>query len=126
MRILGIDYGTKRIGLALSDELGMFAKEFDIFSSKDFFTNLPKLIEEQEIESIVIGLPLNMSGEHSDKTREALEFAEKLKKITNLKVDMFDERLSSQMAEALPGGKKNIDSLAAQIILQNFLDSRKN
>lgn len=126
MRILGIDYGEKRIGLALSDELGVLARELDIFSPKEFFTKLPQLIEQYEIEKIVVGWPLNMSGEKTQKTREVERFKLKVENAVETPVIVMDERLSSQMASRLPGGETNIDSLAAQIILQNYLDKLKN
>lgn len=126
MRILGIDYGTKRIGLAVSDELEILAREFGILSPKEFFQKIKEIIETNEIGQVVIGLPLNMDGKDSEKTLEAREFADKIKKTLNIPVILKDERLSSKFAEKLPGGKTNTDSLAAQIILQNYLDTNKN
>lgn len=122
MRILGIDYGAKRIGLAISDELGLLARELDIVSPVDFFRRLPGLIEEYEIESIVLGVPLNMSGQDTEKTKEARAFQRKIEEASGIPVHGVDERLSSQMAEHISGSNKNLDSLAAQIILQNYLD----
>lgn len=125
MRILGIDYGEKRIGLAVSDELGMLARELKIVSPKVFFTELPGLLADFEVESIVLGWPLNMSGEETDKTREVAAFKLNIERAVDIPVILIDERLSSKMAGNLPGGHQNVDSLAAQIILQNYLDSRK-
>lgn len=126
MRILGIDYGTKRIGLALSDELGLLARELSIVSPSDFFRNLAGLIVEYDIEGIVLGVPLNMSGQDTDKTREVQAFKVKIEQLTGLPVYDVDERLSSQMAEHISGSNKNLDSLAAQIILQNYLNQKKS
>lgn len=126
MRILGIDYGEKRVGLAVSDELSMLAREFKIVSPAVFFNELESLLQELEIEKIVLGWPLNMSGSKTRKTLEVEEFAARIEKETNLPVILIDERLSSQMASKLPGGHKDIDSLAAQIILQNYLDQHKS
>jgi putative Holliday junction resolvase len=125
MKILGIDYGEKRVGLAISDESQTFARELDIVSPKDFFKKILQLIKEHQINKIVLGWPLNMKGEETKKTQEVRKFKEKLEKITNIQVEIADERLSSLMAQHLPGGKKNVDSLAAQIILQNFLNKNK-
>lgn len=126
MKILGIDYGSKRIGLAVSDESLTLARELGVFSPKDFFITLPKVIADNDISLIVVGLPLNMSGGDSETTKTAREFASKVKELSGKEIILVDERLSSSMASNLPGGNKDIDSLAAQIILQNYLDSQKN
>ncbi len=126
MRVLGIDYGEKRIGLAVSDELGMLARELKILSPKDFFKELSALILEFEVGSVVLGWPLSMSGSETDKTREVAEFKLKIEHIVTIPVILMDERWSSKMASQLPGGHKNLDSLAAQIILQNYLDKQKS
>lgn len=125
MRVLGIDYGEKRIGLAISDELGMLARELKIVSPKEFFKELAKLVAEFEVEVVVLGWPLNMSGEQTDKTREVAAFKLEVERIAGVPVILIDERWSSKMASNLPGGHKNLDSLAAQIILQNYLDKQK-
>lgn len=126
MKLLGIDYGTKNIGLAISDETGTFARELNILAPKEFWEKINLFLEQEEIGKIVVGLPLNMSGEDSAKTVEVREFKERLEKECGVEVDFMDERLSSSMAESMTGGKHNIDSLAAQIILQNYLDKNKN
>lgn len=126
MRILGIDYGTKRVGLAISDELGLLARELSILSPAEFFRSLPQLIEEYDIEEIVLGIPFNMSGQDTDKTREARVFQKKVEAVSGISVQGLDERLSSQMAEQISGSSKNLDSLAAQIILQNYLNQKKS
>lgn len=141
MKILGIDYGTKRIGLAISDESQTLARELAILSPKVFFEQINNLIEKEQIKTIAVGLPLNMSGEDSEKTREAREFAEQLRTATGLTVDLADERLSSAMAATAAGAsagaekndgrknkgsRRNIDSLAAQIILQNYLNAQSH
>ncbi len=125
MKILGIDYGEKRIGLAVSDETLTLARELAILSPKEFWDSIQSVINENEIEKIVLGWPLNMSGEETEKTREVSSFKLHVSDKTGLPIEIIDERLSSQMAEHLPGGKQNIDSLAAQILLQNYLDKTK-
>lgn len=126
MKILGIDYGEKRIGLAVSDESQTFARELTILSPKEFWNNIKTIVEDNQITQIVVGLPLNMSGEETEKTREVTSFKLQVTSETGLEVDVIDERLSSVMASHMPGGKTNIDSLAAQILLQNYLDKNKN
>lgn len=124
-KILGIDYGEKRIGLAVSDETLTFARELNILPPKKFWQELPTLIKEHQISKIVIGWPLNMSGEMTKKTKEVESVKSKVENLTGLTVKTVDERLSSVMAENISGSTKNLDSLAAQILLQNYLDANK-
>jgi putative holliday junction resolvase len=126
VKILGIDYGTKHIGMAISDETQSLARELTILSPQEFWQGLNELIAAEEITKIVVGLPLNMSGEDTEKTKEARAFAEKLQTQSSVAVELVDERLSSSMAEQIAGTSKHIDSLAAQIILQTYLDRNKN
>lgn len=126
MRILGIDYGTKRIGLAISDESQTFARELKIVSPKEFWTEINQLISDEYITKVVLGWPLNMSGEKTQKTNEVESFKLKVESKTGLQVETIDERLSSQMAQNISGSKKDLDSLAAQILLQNYLDKKIN
>lgn len=126
MKVLGIDYGTKRIGLAISDETKTLARELQILSPKEFWQQIDDIIIEQGIERIVLGLPLNMSGQHSKKTEEVQAFTDQLQQIVTIPVELVDERLSSVMAEQLGSRTQPIDSLAAQIILQNYLNQQKN
>jgi putative Holliday junction resolvase len=126
MKILGIDYGEKRIGLAVSDESQTFSRELTILSPKEFWISLKKIISDNEIGGIVIGWPLNMSGGVTDKTKEVESFKIRIETVTDLPVELTDERLSSQMAQSISGSKINLDSLAAQILLQNYLDKIKS
>lgn len=125
IKIMGIDYGTKRIGLALSDESRTFAREYRIMSPEEFWKQISDIISKEKVGDLVLGLPLNMSGERTEKTKEVEQFSLKLQKLLKLPIEFMDERLSSVMAGNLPGGGKNVDSLAAQIILQNYLDKTK-
>ncbi|MGI6552894.1 MAG: Holliday junction resolvase RuvX [Clostridia bacterium] len=135
MRILGLDVGDRTIGIAVSDTLGITAQPLTTLKratlEKDLVF-LGKIIEEWEIGQIVVGLPLNMNGSLGPQGKKAVSFKEKLEKATNLPVVCWDERLSSAAAEKilLEGNlsrakrKKNIDKIAAAIILQSFLESR--
>lgn len=125
MKTLGIDYGEKQIGLAVSDETMTLAREFGILSPKEFWNALKHIIDEHQISQIVIGWPLNMDGEETAKTREVESFKLKVEKETKLPVEVTDERLSSVMAQSISGQKKDLDSLAAEIILQSYLDKNK-
>ena len=129
MKILGIDYGTKRVGLAISDESQTLARELNILSPKEFWMQIEQLIETEGIERVIIGLPLNMSGEPTQSTAVAQEFYDELnnrfiKAGRKIDVEFMDERLSSVMAESM-GRKTDVDSLAAQIVLQNYLNKAK-
>ena len=123
MKTLGIDYGEKRIGVAISDESQTLARELVILSPKDFWQQISGIINQHQITKIVLGWPLNMSGQETKKTGEVKEFKEKLMVQTSLPVETIDERLTSVMAEKVLGkNRKDLDSLAAQILLQNWLD----
>ncbi|MBI3232170.1 MAG: Holliday junction resolvase RuvX [Candidatus Doudnabacteria bacterium] len=125
MKILGIDYGEKRIGLAISDESQTLARELTILSPKEFWKQVLSIIEKYQISRIVLGWPLNMGGEMTQKTKEVETFKLKVESKTRLPVEIIDERLSSAMTTSLPGGERDKDSLAAQIILQNYLNRMK-
>ncbi len=125
-RILGIDFGEKRIGLAISDEEQKFAFEYEIWSPEKLQSEIQTLVRDKEIVKIVLGLPLNMSGDDTQKTEEVRTFKEKLESLVTIPVELIDERLTSQMASTIAGTNKNIDALAAQIFLQNYLNKKQN
>lgn len=136
MRILGLDFGTKRIGVAMSDELLMTAQGLETIQRKDLKADLgiiETIIDSNAVSEIIVGLPLNMDGTYSAKTKEAMEFVETLSMTVKVPVKTWDERLTSMQAERLmldadmsrAKRKKLTDKLAAQIILQSYLDSRK-
>ncbi len=121
-RILGIDYGEKRIGIAISDPDQTISFERGIWSPKEFKEKIHDFIKEEEVEKIVLGHPLNMQGESTQKTREVVAFKESLENEVSIPVELMDERLSSKMAATLMGKDKGVDGLAAQIILQHYID----
>lgn len=125
MKILGIDFGEKRIGLAISDETQTLARELDIWSPAKFWLEIADLVSKQAVEKVVVGLPLNMSGEQTEKSVEVQTFVDQLSKLISQPIELTDERLSSVMAAQVAGQDRNIDSLAAQIFLQNYLDKNK-
>jgi putative holliday junction resolvase len=136
MRIMGIDFGTKRIGVAMSDELLMTAQGRDTIQRKELKSDLAlikAMVDSDGVNEIIIGLPLNMNGTYSEKTKEAVAFAGELEKTVSVPVKTWDERLTSMQADRamLEGDmsrakrRKLSDKLAAQIILQSYLDSRK-
>jgi len=136
-RILGIDWGEKRIGLALSDPLGIIATSLATVEKKEGFdlTNyLKQLISEQEIAKIILGFPKNMDGSVGPKAEEVLAFKATLEKEINLPIILWDERLTTVSAQRslreaevkMKKGKKFLDKIAAVLILQNYLDHAHN
>jgi putative Holliday junction resolvase len=135
-RYLGIDFGEKRVGLAISDPSLTIAqplKTITYASPKLLFRELSTIIQQYSVTKIVCGLPLSMKGGDSQKTREVREFAKALEMSIGVPVFLFDERLTTLQAELTLHqlGKKpsrnrdKIDQLAAQFILQTFLDQQK-
>jgi putative Holliday junction resolvase len=134
MRILGVDYGLKRIGLALSDEGGTIAQPLDYMDGGGLAVvsrELLRLCQERKVGKIVVGVPLRLDGTPSDQTRRTLAFIAELRRATTIPVAQWDERLTSVQAErALLEGnvrrserRQKIDKLAAQIMLQSYLDA---
>lgn len=137
MRYLGLDLGTKTLGLAVSDELGMIATSYKILRHEENYDSLiPQVIEvikEKNIKELVLGLPKNMNNSIGERGEICLAFQKKLEEATGLVVHLQDERLTTRQAESLlisndtsrKKRKKVIDSLAATIILQSYLDRRE-
>jgi putative Holliday junction resolvase len=134
MRFLGIDHGTRRIGLATGDELGV-ATPIPALVEADPAARrraLAATVKARRIEEIVLGLPLNMDGSEGFKAKEALAFAEELRAEFGLPVHLVDERLTSHLVESGMNQKQLreirgtgvIDSRAAAVILQDYLDQR--
>lgn len=137
MRILGIDYGDARVGVAVSDLLGMMANGVGTIQNKSkkyLMSELGAVIDEYKPEKIVIGLPKNMDGSEGFRVDATHEFANALKKIYDGDIVFWDERLSSMGAkrflnETNTRGKKRknvLDTVAACIILEGYLNSQKN
>ena len=135
LRILGIDLGEKRIGISVSDELGITAQglpTINSISEIEDLKNIKEIIDKYGVEKIILGLPKNMNGSLGKQAKKAISFAEKLKSFFQLPVELEDERLSTSKAEKFlietdrsrKKRKKVIDKMAAMIILQTFLDRR--
>lgn len=132
MKILGIDYGTERIGLAISDELGLMAHPFKTIGHKELNV-LIEIINKEGIDAVVVGKPIRLNGSYSDKTREAIDFAERIKRLLKIPVHMQDERFSTKEAGrtlldaniSRKKRKKIIDRSSARVILQAYLDANK-
>ena len=133
-RYMGIDLGTKYIGIAVSDESGTIAQGREVVertSTEDAVKRIEELIEKYNVMEIVIGLPLHMNGSQGARADDSVRFAEKIAASTGLEVRLWDERLSTKevtdvMIKASvrrDKRKKKVDKLAAQLILQSYLDS---
>jgi putative Holliday junction resolvase len=133
-RIMGIDYGTARIGVALSDELQMLAhpaETITVAKSPDPLARIAALALEKNVERIVVGLPRHMNGSAGESAGKAREFADKLRAKVDCEVRTWDERLSTVAAHRSlrEAGKSTrqtrgyVDQVAAQILLQSYLDS---
>lgn len=133
-RILGLDIGDKHIGIAVSDPLGLTAQGYRTYKRGDRATDLAffeDVVAQYNAATLVVGLPLNMDGSESAQSRKTVNYAQWLKKQLGLEVVYLDERLTSKESErVLIAGntrrekrKDYIDTLAAQLILQQYLDS---
>ncbi|NWN96696.1 MAG: Holliday junction resolvase RuvX [Bacillus sp. (in: Bacteria)] len=136
MRILGLDVGSKTIGVAVSDELGWTAQGLKTIhiqedEQKSGIPELEEIIREYGIEKIIVGLPKNMNGTIGPRGEISLQFAKLLKNRFSLPVELWDERLTTMAAERIlltadvsrKKRKKVIDKMAASLILQSYLDS---
>ncbi|WP_010270660.1 Holliday junction resolvase RuvX [Paenibacillus senegalensis] len=136
MRLMGLDYGDKTIGVAISDELGWTAQGVETIrrtNRKADMKRLGELIREHQVEEIVVGLPKNMNGTIGPRGELSMEFAEQLQNTFKLPVHLWDERLTSIAAErtlleadvSRKKRKQVIDKMAAMLILQGYMDSKK-
>lgn len=133
MRILGLDIGSKTIGVAISDPLGWTAQGITTIrrtKKENDLEEVKKICEEYSVETIVIGLPKNMNGSIGESGERVLEFSNQIKDYTGLKVEMWDERLTTVAAHkamieadlSRNKRKKIVDKIAAIYILQGYLD----
>ena len=130
MRALGLDFGRKRVGVAISDELRIAAHALEVISRREAPARVAELVEEYGVTEIVIGLPTTLSGREGDAAIAARQFGHEIERATGLAITWIDERFSSKVAEMamLEAGVRrrvrrgNIDKVAATVILQSFLD----
>jgi len=133
MRALGIDHGTKRIGIAISDELGMIAQPLEFIPAEpfvDFLKRLKEIIREKQVEQLVLGMPRNMDGSYGPAALKVQEFAAVLRDSVAVPLAFWDERLTSAQANRFlieanvrrEKRKEKVDKMAAAILLQSYLD----
>ncbi len=134
MRILALDHGTKRIGIAISDELKMIAQPIEFVPAEPFtafLVRLKELLGEKEVELIVVGMPRNMNGSYGPAALKVEQFVAALKAAVTVPVKTWDERLTSAQANRFlieanvrrAQRKEKVDKTAAAILLQSYLDS---
>lgn len=135
-RIMGLDYGDKTIGVALSDEMGWTAQALTVIrrtSKAEDLKKIAALTESHQVEEIVVGFPKNMNASIGPRARLCMRFADTLEQTLGFPVQLWDERLSTAMAErslieadvSRKKRKQVVDQIAAAVILQGYLDSRK-
>ena len=139
MRIMGLDYGSRTVGVALSDELLLTAQGKEIIRRKEenklrrTLARIEELITTYGVEKIVLGLPVNMDMTPSERSQLCLEFKDRIERRTDVPVIMWDERLTTVAADEIMDElgikgrerKEYVDMIAAQVILQDYLDNRK-
>ena len=140
MRIMGLDYGSRTVGVAVSDPLKITAQAVETITRKDenklrrTCARIEELIDEYQVEKIVLGLPKHMNNDIGDRAEKSIEFGRMLERRTGLEVVMWDERLTTVEAERTlienkvrrENRKKYVDQIAAVFILQGYLDSIRN
>jgi putative Holliday junction resolvase len=135
VRILALDHGTVRVGVALSDELGLIAQPLEFVPAEpfeDLVARLQQLLKEKAVQRVVIGMPRNMDGSYGLAADKVREFTARLKEKITVPIQPWDERLTSVMANrALVQGKvrrserkQKVDKMAAAILLQSYLDAK--
>jgi putative Holliday junction resolvase len=134
MRILAIDHGTKRIGIAISDEMKMIAQPLEFVPAEplpDFLARLKEVLREKETELILVGMPRNMDGSYGPAALKVEAFVAALKGAVNVPIRTWDERLTSTQANRFliqanvrrHKRREKVDKMAAAILLQSYLDS---
>ncbi|RLA85409.1 MAG: Holliday junction resolvase RuvX [Deltaproteobacteria bacterium] len=136
MRIMGLDVGEKRIGVALSDQMGIIAQGLEVIERKGSETlkRLREIALRYDVQEVVIGLPLRADGSLGVQAQKVMAFAEELKAVLGLPVRLWDERFSTQQAERIllqadqsrRKRRRVRDKLAAAIILQGYLEARRH
>ena len=135
-RILGLDHGDRRIGVAISDPLKIIAKPLktiDLLKTKNIFHDINEIINKYFVCKIIVGLPKTLKDEFSEQTVKVMKFVDLLKENIEIEVDVYDERLTSKIAkkslifQGIKTGhnKSDVDMTAAAIFLQNYLDGIK-
>lgn len=129
-RLLGIDYGTKRVGLAISDALCLTASPLEVVLRAELLARVKELVSTYDVTGLIIGLPTGLSGHEGEAAEGARRLGDELSEATGLDVEFVDERFTSRIAEEVLLGsgmkrrsrRETVDKVAAAIILQAYLD----
>lgn len=135
MRVLAIDHGSKRMGIALSDAMGIVAQPFEAIPAEpfhQFLSRLQEILRDKQVELILVGMPRNMDGSYGPAALKVQEFVAVLKQAVPISIQTWDERLTSAQANryliqadvSRADRRGKVDKTAAAILLQSFLDSR--
>lgn len=138
MRAIGLDYGTKTVGVAVSDASGLIAQPYETIVRKhatklrQTYARIEQIIEEQQVSVIVLGYPKNMNNTEGERVEDTKLFKEALERRTGLPIELVDERLTTVEAQRIlkatgvpqSARKEHVDKMAAAIILQNYLDAQ--
>ena len=135
-RILAIDYGAKRTGIAVTDTMQIIANGLDTVATKDLFDFLKAYLDREEVELIIVGLPVQNNGEASENQKRIIPFVNRLRKLyPDIGIEYYDERFTSVLAHRamIDGGmkkqdrmkKESVDKISAAIILQSYMDRNK-
>ncbi len=132
-RLMGIDYGEVRIGIALSDPMRIISKPYKVLKNEEgtIWKQMKEIIATMDVGKIILGLPVNYSGEDTAKTKEIRAFYTKLKKHLQIEVEFWDERYSTldskdllkKMGYTPQDGRKVIDKVAASLILKSYMEN---
>lgn len=136
MRILALDVGTKNIGVAVSDELLLTAQGRETIRRRDLKSDLniiAGIVQGENVSEVIVGFPINMNGSEGPKAKEVDAFVDELSKVVTVPIKKWDERLTTAQVDRVmleadisrAKRKANADKLAAQVILQSYLDSRR-
>jgi putative holliday junction resolvase len=126
MRILALDYGSARIGCAISDPSETLARPLTVLEPPDP-QRVAELVQEHEVEGVVIGMPVHLNGSEGEQAQATLRFSEQLRRLLDVPVEEYDERLTTRMAQASrqAGARAPEDALAAAHLLESYMASRR-
>jgi putative holliday junction resolvase len=125
LKVMALDYGSARTGVAVSDPTGTVARPLSVVEragTEDGLAELARLAREQEVERVVVGLPLTMRGTRGEQAVETEGFADALRGVVDVPVELFDERFTTDLAQRMPGAVAAVDSLAAAHLLSDWLE----
>jgi putative holliday junction resolvase len=125
VKVMGLDYGSARTGVAVSDPTGTLARPLGVVekaSAESGLTELARLVREEDVERIVVGMPLTMRGTRGEQAAETERFVEALRSVVDVPVELFDERFTTDLAQRTPNAAAAVDALAAAHLLSDWLE----